>query len=149
MASRRRSVLPLLANRSETDGLFNPYLHFAIWHTIRTGGRVPGLFNAVGQSDATRPEPNFTHFVLRSRLYDPTDVWINHGYAPLDWSRITREYQFIIVAGSDSAPRAMIAHNTCELARTRDIGLYKVLTRTDASAGSNTGCLTAIWPITR
>jgi hypothetical protein len=100
-------------------------------YTIRSGGRVPGLYVAEGYSPESTPNEQFAHFREPARLYFPEERWkraagvglrrptdghwydviIEDGYPEyigVDRTRIAREYDYIIVAGRDPAVRALV-----------------------------------------
>lgn len=142
-------LLPIVANR-EQYGRLDPLRHFALWHTIDGGGRVPGLLSEE-ERYSTNPPPLahkfFGHFREPDILYYPDEAWGAEKPYPqhsLDWRRIDADYDYIVVAGRDPAARTAVAPHADEVSQRPDIALYRVRSSetgaptTQASAGDVT-----------
>lgn len=116
-------VLPVVAGGTRYPRL-NPYAYYALWHTIRTGDQVPGLFSATGREG--RPMPYYEHIRVRHQLYEPGEVWGSPARAPLDCAAIRADYAFIVQAGSDTASAALIRPCGAPVASEGEITLYRV-----------------------
>lgn len=139
----RARLLPIVADRGHY-GRLDPLRHFALWHTIDGGGRVSGLLTEE-ERYATNPPPLshkfFGHFREPSLLYYPDERWGSQvPYPPdsLDWARIDADYDYIVVAGTDSTARAAVAPHADLVEQRGDVTLYRVRPAGVAPASSGT-----------
>ncbi|GEM_PF-559698 len=146
------SLLPLVVD-GQRYGRLAPYRHFALWHTIDRGGRVPGLLTEEERYDADPPRLShkfFGHFREPATLYYPDERWGNDIVFPtdsLDWRRIDAEYDYVVVAGTDRRARTVVrAHadpvataGRIALFRTRALGGARAAARRAAAAAAAAG----------
>lgn len=112
------NTMALVVERS--TGRTDPYKHFTLWHTILNNGVANGLFNR----DATGSHVG--HFEISNIPYHPGGYWHQHSHPPLDWPRISEEYDFVIRAGrNETAEKQLSAHGTL-IEERGDISLYRL-----------------------
>jgi hypothetical protein len=121
-------LLPLVAD-GKRHGRVDPYRHFAMWHTIEDGGRVAGLLVEEEQFDSNPPRllhKFFGHFQEPVHLYYPDEHWGTDSMSVLDWHRITRDFDYIVVAGDNPAARSAIAAHADSVAGDGDVVLFRI-----------------------
>jgi hypothetical protein len=122
-------VLPLIANHL-THPRVDPYQQYAFWHIIRNRGEVPGLWSySYRGSSASDHEPKlvyFRHFDVLVHPYLPAARWGTTDFSPLDWDRISRDYDYIIQAGDDERAGSVLRAHATEKARVGVMTLYEV-----------------------
>jgi Alginate lyase len=121
-------LLPLVAD-GKRHGRLDPYRHFAMWHTIDDGGRVVGLLVEEEQFDTNPPRllhKFFGHFQEPVHLYYPDEHWGTDSMSVLDWHSITRDFDYIVVAGDNPAARGAIADHADSVAGDGDVVLYRL-----------------------
>ncbi len=132
-------LLPIVADRERYRRL-DPLRHFALWHTIDGGGRVPGLLAEEDRYSTNPPALThkfFGHFREPVVSYYPDERWGARVPFPLDslnWQRINAEYDYVIVAGSDTAARAAVAPHAELVTERRLVALYRVPAATGGRA---------------
>ncbi len=139
-------LLPIVTDR-ERYGRLDPLRHFALWHTIDGGGRVSGLLTEeerYSTNPPALPHKFFGHFREPVVLYYPDERWGAQVPFPadsLDWRRIDADYDYVIVAGSDTAARAAVALHAQLVTERRAVALYRVhaLPATQSPASSGQG----------
>jgi alginate lyase len=130
-------LLPLVAENWPRRGRVSTYRHFALWHTIDGGGRVPGLLTEeerYGTNPPSLPHKFFGHFREPVILYYPDERWGTEIMFPLDWTRIDRDYDYIVLAGTNAPARAQVEANADQVARAGDVTLFRVRPGRAASA---------------
>ena len=136
-------LLPLIAEPQHGRRL-SPYRHFALWHTIAGGGRVPGLLTEEERYDTNPPSlPHkfFGHFREPALLYYPDEQWGTDRMFPLDWHRITTDFDYVIEAGTDPRVRTVLDAHADKIDSAGDVALYRV--RAGGVARSTRGIVTA------
>jgi hypothetical protein len=121
-------LLPLVAE-PQTQRRLSPYRHFALWHTIDGGGRVPGLLTEEERYDTNPPglpHKFFGHFREPSILYYPDERWGTDRMFPLDWNRIGTDFDYVIVAGKDAHARSEVDAHADKVDSAGDVALYRV-----------------------
>jgi hypothetical protein len=121
-------LLPLIVEPQWRQRL-SPYRHFALWHTIEGGGRVPGLLSEENRYDTNPPALThkfFGHFREPTILYYPDERWGTERIFPLDWPRIATDYDYVIEAGADSRTRAALDEHADKIDSAGDVALYRV-----------------------
>jgi MFS family permease len=122
-------VLPIIANHL-THPRVDPYQQYAFWHIIRNRGEVPGLWSySYRGSSASDHEPKlvyFRHFDVLVHPYLPAARWGTTDFSPLDWDRISRDYDYIIQAGDDERAGSVLRAHATEKARVGVMTLYEV-----------------------
>jgi len=105
-----------------------PYLHFALWHTARTGGRVSSLFSyPIRPGELPRSTPiQMRHFHELDPPWSLDRPWRVMGMPPLPWARIRLEYDDIVLAGDDAELEARLAEHSCEVNHQGEVRLYAV-----------------------
>ncbi|GJG87405.1 hypothetical protein tb265_25860 [Gemmatimonadetes bacterium T265] len=120
-------VLPLVTAVARYGPRVSPYRHYAMWHLVRTGGRVAGLFAANGLFDDGYPYTHMAHVRERARVYYPNEDWGVRVFTALPWPRIRRDFDYIVQAGDDDARvRAAIAPYARPVFRDGDVTAYAV-----------------------
>ncbi len=122
-----RTVFPIVADDRSFGGRVIPYRHFAFWYEIERGGRVPALFNYGGDGGGAEVNWFMPYFNEPSHLYAPPIGWFGGGIVqlgPLDWPRIAREYDYVVVAGTDPAMRADVAAHARPLSHLGNVAVY-------------------------
>lgn len=105
-----------------------PYLHYALWHTVETGSRVGGLFSAVVEPPG-KPQVvslQFAHFREMDPPFAVYDPWRAAGEPALPWPRLNREYDFLLQAGEDPELSDLIAAGSCLAMRRGSIAAYRI-----------------------
>ena len=97
-------VLPLVTAVERYGPRVSPYRHYAMWHLVRTGGRVAGLFAANALYDDGQPYLHLAHVRERARVFYPDEGWGVGGVTPLPWARIRHDFDYLVSAG-DADPR--------------------------------------------
>jgi hypothetical protein len=101
--------------------------HFVFWHVIRSYGRAPGLFN---YRDAEEGDPlniHLAHFVEPTHLYHADSEWGNpKNTPPLPWTRIDREYDYIIQLAGGSRVESYLTQHADEVWHDDPFVIYKV-----------------------
>lgn len=118
-------VLPL----STDPGHFRrvrPYEYYGLWHTIRGGGQVPGLFSGTGMRRDGYPMHHFDHFRVTYQPYQPAPRWGELSWDPLDCEAIRHDYAFIVQAGTEPRSAALIRSCADEVRALGPITLYRV-----------------------
>jgi hypothetical protein len=136
-------LLPLIAE-PQSQRRLSPYRHFALWHTIDGGGRVPGLLTEEERYDTNPPSlPHkfFGHFREPSILYYPDERWGTDRMFPLDWHRIATDFDYVIEAGTDPRVRTVLDAHADKIDSAGDFALYRV--RTGGVARRTRGIVTA------
>jgi hypothetical protein len=105
---RDASILPLSTDRGRF-GRVRPYEYYGLWHTIRGGGQVPGLFSGTGMRREGPPMHHFDHIRVRYQPYQPPPEWAKLAAEPLDCAAIRHDYAYVIQAGVDPWAARMIA----------------------------------------
>jgi hypothetical protein len=114
-----------------------PYLHYALWHTIRTSSQVGGLFSRWGEREGDPVSPHYAHFDLQRPLYYPRYSWAIKAYEPLDCRRVRRDYDYVVQAGHDSQAGGLIGRCAHPVFTVKDITVYRVLP--GDAGGASTG----------
>jgi hypothetical protein len=127
-------VLPLVSVAGPRRFVF-PELHYELWRNIAGGPIGPGLFNLRSGRPDEHLNLQFSHFILSNVPYDPAARGAGPEL-PLDWARIRRQYDYVVVTGADEALRAAAAEGAQEIYRRGDIILYRV-TPSDADRPSS------------
>jgi hypothetical protein len=107
-------------------GRVRPYEYYGLWHTIRGGGQVPGLFSGTGMRRDGPPMHHFDHFRVVYQPYQPAPRWGELSWEPLDCAAIRHDYAYIIQAGIDPRSAALIRSCAHEERRLGQITLYRV-----------------------
>jgi hypothetical protein len=115
-------VLPLIAD-GERYGRADPYRHFIHWRAIDLNVVTPGLF-AAGLGMA-----HLSHFVIPPRTYYPSEHWGTRDFAPLDWRRLRRDYDYIVLLGNDPRAEREVTRGATLETRRGDDGVYVVQDR--------------------
>jgi hypothetical protein len=92
-----------------------PYLHYALWHTVETGSRTAGLFTHV-VDPVGRPRVvslQFAHLNEVAPAFAIFDPWRKAGAPPLPWAEVRRQYDVVIQAGADSLLASMLTQGGC------------------------------------
>jgi hypothetical protein len=121
-------VLALSTDLQRFDRV-RPYEYYGLWHTIRGGGQVPGLFSGTGMRRDGPPMHHFDHFRVIYQPYQPAPRWGELSWAPLDCAAIRYDYAYIIQAGADHRSAALIRTCAREERRLGQITLYRVTPR--------------------
>jgi hypothetical protein len=119
------SILPLSTDRGRF-GRVRPYEYYGLWHTIRGGGQVPGLFSGTGMRREGPPMHHFDHIRVRYQPYQPPTDWANPGAEPLDCAAIRHDYAYVIQAGVDPWAARKIGACARMERRIGPITLYRV-----------------------
>jgi len=119
-------ILPLSTDGGRF-GRVRPYEYYGLWHTIRGGAQVPGLFSGTGMRREGPPMHHFDHIRVRYQPYQPPPQWAVHVPVPLDCAAIRRDYTFVIQAGVDPWAAGMIARCARMERRVGPITLYRVM----------------------
>ena len=117
-----KTVFPLVADDMRWGPRVLPYRHFAFWYQIERDGREPALFGWPVQSF-------MPYFEDMSNLYAPPPGWDGgreEHQEPLDWGRISAQYDYVIVAGADPRVRQEVGAHTQEAYSVGDIAVYVV-----------------------
>jgi hypothetical protein len=131
---RDARLLPLV---TETRRLrVRPYLHYALWHTIRTSSQVGGLFSRRGAREGDPTYPHFAHFDLQRSLYFPLYGWAIQSYEPLDCRRVRRDYDYVVQAGPDPKAGRLISRCARPVFTLQDITIYRVMPGDAGEAGN-------------
>jgi hypothetical protein len=130
---REARILPLSTDRGRF-GRVRPYEYYGLWHTIRAGSQVPGLFSGTGMRREGPPMHHFDHIRVRYQPYQPPPQWAEQRSEPLDCAAIRHDYTHVIQAGADPWAAGMIGRCARMERRVGPITLYRV-TPADASAG--------------
>ena len=114
-----KAIFPIVADDMRWGPRVVPYRHFAFWYQIERGGREPGLFGWPVQSF-------MPYFEETDPPYDPMgwDGGPEHTQEPLDWRRISADYDFVVVAGPDARVRADVSAHTQPAYSVGDIAVY-------------------------
>jgi hypothetical protein len=129
-------LLPLIAEPQPQSRL-SAFRHFALWHTIDGGGRVPGLLTEEERYDTnppSRPHKFFGHFREPVILYYPDERWGTDRFFPLDWQRIATDYDYVIAVGADPRARAPLDGHADKIDSAGDIAVYRVRDSTTPGA---------------
>jgi hypothetical protein len=118
-------VLPLVTDQRQ-HGHIIPYLHFALWHTIRKDGRVPGLFSGRGARENDPLYPHLNHFRALRLSYLPDGEWGVTNWEPLDCRRIRDDYDYVLQAGKDDRAEELIERCAAESYRVGEATVYRV-----------------------
>jgi hypothetical protein len=118
-------VLPIIADRL-THPRVDPYQQYAFWHIIRNRGQVPGLWSYTGVSDGSPKLVYFRHFEVLVHRYLPPVRWGTADFSPLDWEKISRDYDYIVQAGDDERASSILGAHSTEKARVGAMTLYEV-----------------------
>jgi hypothetical protein len=124
-------LLPIVADR-ERYGRLDPFRHFALWHTIDARGRVPGLLAEEDRYSTNPPALThkfFGHFREPVVSYYPDERWgaqVPFPLDSLDWQRIDADYDYVIVAGADTAARLAVAPHAELVTERHLVALYRV-----------------------
>jgi hypothetical protein len=117
-----------LVGGSRQYARLEPYLHYALWHTVETGSRVGGLFSAVVEPPG-KPRVvalQFAHFRETDPPFAVFDPWRAAGAPPLPWPRLAREYDYVLQAGEDAELSDLIAAGSCLATRRGRIAAYRI-----------------------
>jgi hypothetical protein len=120
-------LLPLVADGERHGPRVFPYRHFAFWYVIDRGGRVPSLFNYNGTGGGAPQERFVGHFVETNQLYTVSPDWGTREFAPLDWTRIAADYDYIVLAGDDPRARNELVPHAREIKRVGDVSSWVVV----------------------
>jgi hypothetical protein len=104
-----------------------PYEYYALWHTIRGGGQVAGLFSGTGMRRDGPPMHHFDHFRVTYQPYQPVGRWGELSWDPLDCAAIRHDYAYVIQAGTDPRSAALIRACAREQRTVGQITLYRVM----------------------
>jgi hypothetical protein len=126
-------VLPLSTDGGRF-GRVRPYEYYGLWHTIRGGGQVPGLFSGTGMRRDGPPMHHFDHIRVLYQRYQPPPGWGERNWEPLDCAAIRHDYTYVIQAGADARVGAMIRSCAREERRIGRVTLYRV-SPSDVSGG--------------
>ena len=118
------AVLRLIPRGSRLLELANPprrvniYSQYAFWHLMRNDGRVSSAFDDMGN----RKEPVFVlqHVIANWRPY----TW--DGVKPLDWQRITTDYDYIVLVTDDKPLREDVSVHARRELTVGAVSLYVV-----------------------
>jgi len=121
---RGARVLPLVSD--DRRYRVRPYYHYAMWHTIRTSGRVGGLFSRDGAREGDGTYTHLSHFEVEQVPYFPLYDWGTTIFDPLDCGRIARDYDYVIQAGQDPRARSLIERCATPAFIVGDIAGYRV-----------------------
>jgi hypothetical protein len=127
-------VLPLSTDKGRF-GRVRPYEYYGLWHTIRGGGQVPGMFSGTGMRREGPPMHHFDHIRVRYQPYQPPPQWAERAAEPLDCAAIRHDYAYVIQAGVEPWAAGMITACARMERRVGPITLYRV-TPADSSKGS-------------
>lgn len=128
---REARILPLSTDQGRF-GRVRPYEYYGLWHTIRSGSQVPGLFSGTGMRPEGPPMHHFDHIRVRYQPYQPPPQWAERATEPLDCAAVRRDYTYVIQAGSDPWAAGRIGACARVERRVGPITLYRV-TATSAS----------------
>jgi len=128
---RDARVLPLSTDQGRF-GRVRPYEYYELWHTIRNGSQVPGLFSGTGMRREGPPMHHFDHIRVRYQPYQPPPQWAERATEPLDCTAVRHDYTYVIQAGADPWAAGRIAACARMERRIGPITLYRV-TAADSS----------------
>jgi hypothetical protein len=131
---RDASILPLSTDQGRF-GRVRPYEYYGLWHTIRGGGQVPGLFSGTGMRREGPPMHHFDHIRVRYQPYQPPPEWAKQAAEPLDCGAIRHDYAYVIQAGIDPWAARMIGACARMERRVGPITLYRVTAADSGLAG--------------
>lgn len=131
---RDASILPLSTDRGRF-GRVRPYEYYGLWHTIRGGGQVPGLFSGTGMRREGPAMHHFDHIRVRYQPYQPPPEWAKLAAEPLDCAAIRHDYAYVIQAGVDPWAARMIGACAHMERRVGPITLYRVTAADSGLAG--------------
>jgi len=117
-------LLPLVADQHRFR--VRPYVHYALWHTIRTSSPVGGLFSRSGIREGDATYTHLNHFDVQAPLYYPVSSWGVDTFPPLDCRRVRRDYDYILLAGWDARAGQLIDECGRQVFRTGEVRLYRV-----------------------
>jgi hypothetical protein len=118
-------ILPLDPDGGR-HGRIRPYYHFALWHTIRKHGRVPGLFSRNGERPGAATWPHYSHFRVEPLRYFPPYGWGARIFEPLDCAQIREQFDFLVQAGTDPRGEQLIRLCVTDIAlQVGDITAYR------------------------
>lgn len=118
------SILPLEVDPGRHRRVL-PYHFYAMWHTVHRHGRVTGLFafqNELGTYENLR-DLRISGEMLRR----VPDYWAIGGRFEYDWPTINRQYDFILLAGTDPVASSYLAARAREVMRVGEVTLYEPL----------------------
>lgn len=122
----RTNLLPLgdgVTKFARTDVM----RHFVFWHVIRAHGRAPGLFNYYDAHEGDPLNVNLAHFVEPTHLYLADSEWGDpRNTPPLPWSRINREYDYIMQLAGGARVESYLVQHADEVWHDDTFHLYKV-----------------------
>ena len=121
----RARVLPLISDQASYPRV-GPYQQYALWHTVRKRGQVPGLWSHAGAREGELPISHFQHFTVLKHTYHPELQWGTKTFFPLDWSRIAAEYDYIVQVSDDNRVREYIGAHSRERLRRGAVTLFEV-----------------------
>jgi hypothetical protein len=124
-------ILPLSTDQGRF-GRVRPYEYYGLWHTIRGGAQVPGMFSGTGMRREGPPMHHFDHIRVRYQPYQPPPEWAKLQAEPLDCAAIRHDYAYVIQAGPDPWAARMIGACARMERRVGPITLYRV-TAADSS----------------
>jgi hypothetical protein len=115
----RGSRLLELANR---PGRVDVYGQYAVWHLIRNDGRVSKMRSYYEKGNDQDPfyAPQLRYFTADWRPY----IW--DGVKPLDWQRITTDYDYIVLVTEETALREDVSSHARWELTVGAISLYVV-----------------------
>lgn len=124
-----RNVFPVVADEQRWGPRVIPYRHFAFWYQIENGGRVPSLFNFGGDGGGAPPQTFMPYFQETAHLYPPPGGWsggMTRDTDAVDWSRVTDEYDYVIVAGNDPRMHREVAAHARPDFTVGEIAVYAI-----------------------
>lgn len=120
----------LLVSQEEEFYRVDPFSHVGQWLTIEDPSRrVGGLFSG-GPNGAY-----LGHFVVSPVLYSPEIHWGRYGFPPLGWTRICRDYDFILLQGMSALAESRVAARATRVAGGTAGTLYRVAACRPATSG--------------
>jgi hypothetical protein len=118
-------ILPLSTDQGRF-GRVRPYEYYGLWHTIRSGSQVPGLFSGTGMRREGPSMHHFDHIRVRYQPYQPPPQWAEGATEPLDCAAVRQDYTYVIQAGADPWAAGKISGCARMDRRVGPITLYRV-----------------------
>lgn len=131
-------LLPIVGGERRY-GRVDPFLHYALWHTVNTGSRVGGIFSYVIQPIGQRVKVSiqFAHFRQTDISYAFYNPWRESGMPGVEWPTVRTQYDFVIQAGTDAALSTMLLSGACITDRQGSVSVYAVGGKCAAGTGQS------------